>query len=163
MTDRTPARRPSRTTSTPQRILSTGLAAATCIGVVGLLGARTVEANAAAAEADPVDVAAPAAEIATSSSGLTEEQLDTYAAELARQRDGLEAYRADLITAAQALGLIASPARTTSTSRAASPARAATIATPTARKPKPRPRPQSAPALKAAPAPARPQATTKGS
>jgi hypothetical protein len=49
MTDRRqPA--PLRRSSTPERILSAGLATATCVGVVGLLGARTIEANATSGE-----------------------------------------------------------------------------------------------------------------
>jgi hypothetical protein len=117
MTSHTAARRP---TSTPHRILTAGLATAACIGVVGMLGARTIEANAAAAESDPIDLAVsaaptdavdqtagwaadPASVEQTSSAGLTREQLDAYAAELAKEAARLDAYRAKLTKAARKL------------------------------------------------------------
>lgn len=102
-------RAPLRRSSTPERILTAGLATATCVGVVGLLGVRTIEANAASSEAPAaVDLAVSpsdgsSASLATSSTGLTEAQLDAYAADLAREKERLDAYRAKLVKTAKKL------------------------------------------------------------
>ncbi len=114
------AQAPLRRSSAPSRILSAGLATATCIGVVGLLGARTIDANAEAQGTDeaPADTtqfeeslavdqaplaSAPAASVPTSSQGLTEADLDAYAAALAQEKDRLDAYRAKLVRTAKKL------------------------------------------------------------
>lgn len=113
MTDRRRNRAPMRRSSTPERIISAGLATATCVGVVGLLGARTIEANASSASepsteqvesGQATDTAAPvlAAE-PTTSTGLTQADLDAYAAELAKEKDRLDAYRAKLVKTAKKL------------------------------------------------------------
>ena len=107
-------RSPLRRTSGPERILTAGLATATCVGLVGLIGVRTIEANPVAAEtpatpepqaasATLTPVAAPATAPATSSAGLTEAQLDAYAAQLATERQRLDDYRAKLTRTAKAL------------------------------------------------------------
>ena len=113
MTDRRRNRAPMRRSSTPERILSAGLATATCVGVVGLLGARTIEANASSSseasseqvEATPVvdPAVASTAAVPLTSGGLTQEQLDAYAAELAKEKDRLDAYRAKLVKTAKKL------------------------------------------------------------
>ena len=113
MTDRRRNRAPMRRSSTPERILSAGLATATCVGVVGLLGARTIEANASSASepsteqvesGQVADTAAPvlAAE-PTTSTGLTQADLDAYAADLAKEKERLDAYRAKLVKTAKKL------------------------------------------------------------
>ena len=173
MTDRA---RHIRRTGTPEKILTAGLATATCVGLVGMLGVRMVEASAAAT--DPVDLAVasqpqsaarPVTE-ATSSGGLTEAQLDAYAAALAQEKERLDAYRAKLVKTAtklrkQARAQAGAPARQwapASGARPAAPAGSAATAQPAPRpvaKPKPAPAPQAAPA----PKPATPQSTSQGS
>ena len=113
MTDRRRNRAPMRRSSTPERILSAGLATATCVGVVGLLGARTIEANASSGseatseqvEATPVvdPAVASTAAVPLTAGGLTQEDLDAYAAELAKEKDRLDAYRAKLVKTAKKL------------------------------------------------------------
>ena len=44
MTDRRHSRAPLRRSSAPEKILAAGLATATCVGLVGVIGARTVAA-----------------------------------------------------------------------------------------------------------------------
>jgi hypothetical protein len=177
------SRPPLRRSSTPERILTAGLATATCIGVVGLLGVRTIEANAASAETGTtVDLAASPADatVVTTSKGLTEAQLDEYAADLAREKERLDAYRAKLVKTAkklqrQADRQAAADAATGTRSVAPAPANAAAAPQPAAKpqpvaKPKPaaKPQPVAKPAPKPAPAPApkpapKPQSNTKGS
>lgn len=135
--------------STADRILSAGLATAACIGVVGVLGARTIETGTAAQQ----DAASSAgnANLAVSSTGLTEQQLDDYAAQLQAEGAKLDAYRAQLETVAASLK------STSGASNANTPSVASAV--PTVRKPKPKPKPKAAPA----PAPSKPQANTKSS
>ena len=178
-TDRRRSRAPLRRSSTPERILSAGLATATCVGVVGLLGARTIEANASSAsevgteqaEITPVSdsVAPSGAAGPTTSSGLTQADLDAYAADLAKEKERLDAYRAKLVKAAKKLTRQlaagnAAPAAGTTSAETVVPSR------PTGRQPAPaaksKPRPVAAPAPVSPPAPkpaAKPQSTTKGS
>jgi len=186
MTDtRRHSRAPLRRSSTPERILSAGLATAACIGVVGLLGVRTIEANAASTESGTnVDLAvspadATTASAATTSTGLTEAQLDAYAADLAREKERLDAYRAKLVKTANKLqrqadrqAATASSASSAGTTRAVTTAPAAPAAKPKpVAKPKPavvKPAPAAKPAPKPAPAPApkpapQVQSNTKGS
>ncbi len=105
-------RAPLRRTSGPERVLTAGLATATCVGLVGLIGVRTIEANPVADVAPqtsteatdgaaivPVSATAPV----TSSAGLTEAQLDAYAAQLATERQRLDEYRVKLTRTAKAL------------------------------------------------------------
>lgn len=74
---------------------SIGLAGATCLGLVGLVGVRTIT------EASADD--APAMEEPTSSSGLTRADLDAYANALDAQSAQLDNYRAQLTEAAYQL------------------------------------------------------------
>ncbi len=71
---------------------SIGLAGATCLGLVGLVGVRTITD----ASAD----AAPAMDDTTSSSGLTRADLDAYANALDAQSAQLDNYRVQLTEAA---------------------------------------------------------------
>ena len=113
MTDRRHTRAPLRRSSTPERILSAGLATATCVGVVGLLGARTIEANASSAgelaseQVETAQVADPSTADApvepTTAGGLTQADLDAYAADLAKEKERLDAYRAKLVKTAKKL------------------------------------------------------------
>ena len=180
-----------RRSSTPERILSAGLATATCVGVVGLLGARTIEANATSSsesgneqtEAPPVveAVVSSTAVVPTTSGGLTQADLDAYAADLAKEKERLDAYRAKLvrtakklkrqIAAGQATAAAAVPARPVSSSSQGSSGRTPT-AKPQQKASKPTAAAQPAPAAKPAPQPAaapapqpapKPQSNTKSS
>ena len=96
---------------TSDRIWSTGLAVATCAGLVGVVGVRTLEAAPAEATIDPIPVANveptvatyATTQVAVSSSGITQAQLDQYAASLDAQRQELLAYRDQLAAAAKEL------------------------------------------------------------
>ncbi|MFM8516076.1 MAG: hypothetical protein ACKOBJ_07450 [Actinomycetota bacterium] len=74
---------------------SIGLAGATCLGLVGLVGVRTIT--------DTSVDAAPAVEEATSSSGLTRADLDAYANALDAQSAQLDNYRVQLTEAGHQL------------------------------------------------------------
>lgn len=194
MTDRRRNRAPLRRSSTPERILSAGLATATCVGVVGLLGARTIEANASSAGevsseqvelTQVADTAAPtAAAEPTTSSGLTQADLDSYAVSLAEEKERLDAYRAKLVKTAKKLkrqiaaGNAAAaaivPARpsTSSSSGSGGSSGSSGSSASTGRKPAAAPAAPAAPAAQpkpqaaAAPAPQpapKPQSTTKSS
>jgi cell division septation protein DedD len=107
MTRNTSTRPALRRTSTPERIISAGLATAACLGVVGLLGTRLVEAQAATPAADQaaatsVPVLMDSTE-ATTQQGLTKADLDAYAALLTAEKHRLDDYRAQLVKAAKQL------------------------------------------------------------
>jgi hypothetical protein len=97
-------RRPNhRHNSTTAKIVSASLATATCIGVVGVLGVRAAEEAsasdlAASSQNDNAQTTAPT--VATSSSGMTQADLDAYAAQLEQERQKLVGYRAKLVEAA---------------------------------------------------------------
>ncbi len=161
MTDHARTRK-GRSSTTAERIVTVGLATATCVGVVGLLGTRMVSAQEATAEpsateSTPVLLAAPASTVATSSSGMTRSDLDAYAALLAAEKTRLDSYRAELVAAAQAInGAAGSGKRAGQAALPQAPAAAPAIPAPA---PKPAPKPAAPPAL-AAPAP---QSYTAGS
>ena len=163
MTDHARTRK-GRSSTAAERIVTAGLATATCIGVVGLLGTRMVSAQEATAEpvateSTPVLLAAPASTVATSSSGMTRSDLDAYAALLAAEKARLDSYRAELVAAAHAInGTAGSGERVGQAALPQAPAAAPAIPAPA---PKPAPKPAAPPAL-AAPAPA-PQSYTAGS
>ncbi|MCX6432157.1 MAG: hypothetical protein NTX29_05035 [Actinobacteria bacterium] len=200
MTSRQHRRAPLRRSSTPERVLSAGLATATCVGIVGLVGARTIEANTTSAESQQASASAvvaqpvaPVQQVAvepTTTSGLTEADLDAYAIQLAAEKDRLDAYRAKLIKtatklqrlAAQQSQQAAAPARSSSTNSSSAstqtskpakkPAKqqvaqpAAQPANPAPSQPVAKPKPQAQPAPAPAPAPAQqqaPQSNTKTS
>lgn len=166
MTDTAKARR-GRGNTTAEKVLTAGLATAACIGVVGLLGTRMVsaqEANAAPApDSTPVLLATPASTMVTSSSGMTQGDLDAYAALLSAEKDRLDAYRAQLTQAARQInaattGKQAAAGKTSGAARPAVklPAQAPAVPAPAV---KPAPKPKAPPVL-AAPAP---QSVSKGS
>ena len=188
MTDRRHSRAPLRRSSAPEKILAAGLATATCVGLVGVIGARTVAADSASGgESSSSTTPQPAPDTAllepTTSTGLTEADLDAYAAQLAAEREKLDAYRAKLVTAGkklqrQAARLAASSASGGSVASTSTPARpaskpaaassAASVAAPSKPKPKPAAKPVAKPAPKPAAAPAskpqgNSQSNTKGS
>ena len=194
MTSRTGHRRPPlQRTSASGRILSAGLATATCIGVVGLLGARTIDANAesnseqadsvAQADASVVSEDAASWQEPTTSSGLTEADLDAYAAALAKEKQRLDDYRAKLRKTAKKLtrqaARLQAAANASSTSQSVGATSSSTTsgqsarpAASAAKKPQSAPQQQAKPVAKPAPA-AKPapkqqaapqqQSTSKGS
>lgn len=97
-------RRPSRRGhSTTDKVVSAGLAAAACAGLVGVIAVRTSqEAQAADAQAS-TEVADATLAAATTSTGLTQEQLDQYAAQLEAERQRLLDYRDQLAVVAASL------------------------------------------------------------
>lgn len=79
-----------RSRSNRDRILSAGLATTACVGLVGVIGVRTIEQSAAtetASQASP-----------TTTSGLSQADLNAYADQLKQQSLELDAYRASLVT-----------------------------------------------------------------
>ena len=159
MTSRPHRRAPLRRSSAPERILSAGLATATCVGIVGLVGARTIEANTASAESQqasadavvqPVAVIEPVALEPTTASGLTEADLDTYAAQLAAEKDRLDAYRAKLVKTAKKLQRLAAQRN----QQAAAPAAASSSSSAASQSSKPASKPAAKPAKKPAAKPA---------
>lgn len=103
-------RRPSRgRTSTVGKIASASLATMTCIGLAGVLAVRAAQdstaAEATAGSASSADAAQGIAP--TTSTGLTQEQLDAYAQQLDDQAQALADYRAQLIDVATQLQAVA--------------------------------------------------------
>lgn len=121
MSSTTPAPRGrTRRTDTPAgKLLAAGLAGATCIGLVGVIGIRSATdaaANASAngdqaasdlAAADAIEAGTVDLASATTSDGLTRAQLDDYAAQLATERQRLLDYRAYLADVATQLQAVA--------------------------------------------------------
>lgn len=85
-----------RYTSTGQKALAFGLASATCLGVVGLISVRNAQDSAAATDEYTLTAS-------TTSTGVTQAQLDQYASQLAAEQQRLEAYRLQLIDTANSL------------------------------------------------------------
>lgn len=93
-------RRPSRRLDTvPQRLLSMGLATATAVGLVGVLAVRSAED--ASADTESASDSAPVQ--ATTTDGLTQADLDNYAAQLDAERQRLQDYRDQLVAVAATL------------------------------------------------------------
>ena len=121
MSTTTPAPRGrTRRTDTPAgKLLAAGLAGATCIGLVGVIGIRSATdaaANAAAngdqaasdlAAADAIEAGTADLASSVSTDGLTRAQLDDYAAQLAAERQRLIDYRAYLVDVAAQLQAVA--------------------------------------------------------
>ena len=87
------------------KVWAIGLAGATCVGLVGVIGVRAVSD----AAAQPVELEAQLIANATpvSATGLTEAELDEYAWSLAAERQRLLDYHQQLVDAAGELGLVA--------------------------------------------------------
>ena len=153
-----PMRAP-RHRSTTDRVISAGLAAAACAGLVGVIGVRSIEHSAAVPSDAAVDPSSTGADApALSSAGLSEAQLDAYAAQLQTEGAKLDAYRAKL----QRLAKHLTAATPRSTTTAGASVRAPSIAP--VRKPKPVLKPVAKPAPKPAAAPApKKHSTTKSS
>jgi hypothetical protein len=95
------SRTPLRSSATTGKVLSSGLAAATCVGILGIIGVRSSD-DSASSPSETSETSAPAATVShTAAPGLTREQLDEYAASLAQEKKRLDDYRAELITTAE--------------------------------------------------------------
>lgn len=183
-------RRPSRRGhSTTDKVVSAGLAAAACAGLVGVIAVRSSqEAQAADAQA-ATEVSDATLVAATTSTGLTQEQLDQYAAQLEAERIKLIDYRDQLALVAASLSdsaaqqaalpsaksgaAIKTPQAATTKQKAKAKAKAKAKITAPAQEPAAQPQQQAAPQAKPAPRPQaqvqqqqaapRPQAQTKSS
>jgi len=82
----------SHARSNRDRILSAGLATAACAGLVGVIGVRSIEHSAA------TESASSSQGVATTTSGLSQAELNAYADQLQQQSLKLDAYRASLVT-----------------------------------------------------------------
>lgn len=144
-----------RTNSTASKIVSAGLATATCVGLVGVIGIRTAQDSAAADSGSASEAAAAIAAAPTTTDGYTQADLDAYAAQLDAEAQRLADYRDQLINAAATLQQSAGGSSGLSvTDPAAVPTQASSAASA-----KPR---VTKPAAKAAPKP-QPQSNTKSS
>ena len=152
--------RSRRSRSTADKIISAGLATATCVGIVGVIGIRSIEASAAAdstsASLDTSTAPAPV----VSSAGLTEAQLDTYAAQLAAESAKLDAYRNKLTKIARTIQT-GSTSKATTTSAVQTSVNKPAPAVKAAPKPVAKPAPK--PVAKPAPAAQKTQSKTKSS
>lgn len=100
------AQKPKKTRGgSADKVWAVGLAGATCLGLVGVVGARTAQdAAASPVQEDATLVLSTTSTMeAVSSSGLTEAQLDEYARALEAERVRLEAYHAELLDVAARL------------------------------------------------------------
>ena len=157
------------------KIWAVGLAGVTCVGLVGTMGVRVAQdavASTKVPDTTITDATADATSISvTTSTGLTEQQLDQYARALEDERLRLEAYHAELLDAAAKLQQSADalsqnqnvvPASTSSKKESKPAAQAQKPQTANqAQKPKPAAKPVPKPA--AAPQVSKPQAQTRGS
>jgi hypothetical protein len=140
---------------TTDRIVSAGLAVTACAGIVGVIGVRSIEDSAAAQQVPAIDAASSGQ--AVSSAGLTEDQLDEYAAQLQAEATRLDAYRVKLRKAAAAVASAPQP----TVKKSPKPAAQRPVAKPA---PKPVAKPAPKPVAKPAPKPvAKPQSNTKSS
>lgn len=128
---------------TTDRIISAGLAVTTCAGIVGVIGVRSIEDSAAAQQGS--SIAATSTTGAVSTAGLTEAQLDQYAAQLQAEAARLDAYRVKLADVAAAAKATSAPTAKKAPRPAAKPA-PRPVAKPA---PKPAPKPVAKPAPKA--------------
>ena len=107
-----PSRARTRRTDTPAgKVLAAGLAGATCLGLVGVIGIRSAtdaaaNGDQAAADLTAADAAGAAdaqLNASTTTDGVTQAQLDAYAQQLAQERQRLIDYRAYLVDVASQL------------------------------------------------------------
>ena len=92
----TEPRRPAKKSRAGERMLAVGLASTACIGLVGVIGVRAAQSD--EGKTQPIDATEP-----VSSQGLTQADLDAYAAQLADQAAQLKDYRQQLKAVAQQL------------------------------------------------------------
>jgi hypothetical protein len=111
------SRTPLRSSATTGKVLSSGLAAATCVGILGIIGVRSSD-DSASGSPETAETSAPVAPASqTAAPGLTREQLDEYAASLAQEKKRLDDYRTKLITTAEQIEDAAAGASRPATSR----------------------------------------------
>ncbi len=102
------------------KIISTGLAVATGIGIVGVIGFRTAADASAQSSSEVTNVEAIIAEVPTLD-GYSAEQLQAYAQALTQEAARLSEYRDQLNTVAQQLATKSGGAVTVSSKAAAPP------------------------------------------
>jgi hypothetical protein len=152
-----------RTNSTASKIVSAGLATATCVGLVGVIGIRTAQDSAAADSGSASEATAPIAAAPTTTDGYTQADLDAYAAQLDAEAQRLADYRAQLIDAASTLQQSAGGSSTLSVKNpAAVPSQAQASSAASAKPRVTKPAAQAAPKPQQAPKP-QPQSNTKSS
>ena len=179
-------RRPSRSGhSATDKVVSASLAVAACAGLVGVIAVRTTQEAQASDAQVTTEVTDATLVSATTSAGLTQAQLDEYAAQLEAERLKLIDYRDQLALAAAAINGAAQQAGvpsaksgaalktpTAKTAKAKAKAKAkAQVTAPGQQQAQALPPLQAAPQAKAAPRPQaqvqqqapRPQAQTKSS
>ena len=152
-----------RTNSTASKIVSAGLATATCVGLVGVIGIRTAQDSAAADSGSASEAAAAVVAAPTTTDGYTQADLDAYAAQLDAEAQRLADYRAQLIDAASTLQQSAGGSSTLSVKNPAAVPSQAQASSATSAKPRvTKPAAQAAPKPQQAPKP-QPQSNTKSS
>jgi len=99
-----------RRASTSDKIWSVGLAGAACIGLVGVIGVKAAEVQAK----KTADAAVSTSVEPVTSAGLTQSQLDSYAAQVVADRANLDQYRQQLLTLSQQIATLQQTAVATS-------------------------------------------------
>ncbi len=135
MTNPTPSARPKKAgASRNSKVISTGLAVATGVGIAGMVAVRMaqdVSAQSNQVDSQPISVT-------TSSAGYTQAQLDAYAQALATEAQKLRQYRDQLVQVAETLQVqTTNPQNTQTVQHNATPAQSQS-------KPKPQSKPKNA-------------------
>lgn len=151
MTNSTPSPRPKKAgASRNSKVISTGLAVATGLGVSGMVAVRMAQdVSAQSPQVDPASISL-ATSTATSTAGYTQAQLDSYAQALTTEAERLREYRNQLVQVAESLQSNAAPAQSQSQSTSTSKSAAASAQKPESN-PKPKQKPKNAAAAKSAP------------
>jgi|FLOH01.1.fsa_nt_gi hypothetical protein len=157
MTNSTPSPRPKKAgASRNSKVISTGLAVATGLGVSGMVAVRMAQdVSAQSPQVDPASISL-ATSTATSTAGYTQAQLDSYAQALTTEAERLREYRNQLVQVAESLQSNAAPAQSQSQSQSASTSTSKS-ATASVQKPESNPKPKQKP-KDVAPAKSAPQA-----
>ena len=151
MTNSTPSPRPKKAgASRNSKVISTGLAVATGLGVSGMVAVRMAQdVSAQSPQVDPASISL-ATSTATSTAGYTQAQLDSYAQALTTEAERLREYRNQLVQVAESLQSNAAPAQSQSQSQSTSTSTSASAQKPESN-PKPKQKPKNAAAAKSAP------------
>ena len=151
MTNSTPSPRPKKAgASRNSKVISTGLAVATGLGVSGMVAVRMAQdVSAQSPQVDPASISL-ATSTATSTAGYTQAQLDSYAQALTTEAERLREYRNQLVQVAESLQSNAAPAQSQSQSTSTSKSAAASAQKPESN-PKPKQKPKNAAPAKSAP------------
>lgn len=151
MTNSTPSPRPKKAgASRNSKVISTGLAVATGLGVSGMVAVRMAQdVSAQSPQVDPASISL-ATSTATSTAGYTQAQLDSYAQALTTEAERLREYRNQLVQVAESLQSNAAPAQSQSQSTSTSKSAAASAQKPESN-PKPKQKPKDVAPAKSAP------------